>query len=236
MTRIVKEYQERKLEFLEATKSFLFTIGYEKMSVAMLTQKIGVAKGTFYHYFSSKEDLLSQWVLHEMMINIQQHNDIAKDPGLGAIEKLNKIFAQGREYKLINIDMMVSLLKVLYDDNNLRLRAEMLKQSRKVSAPMLSLIIKQGIDEGVFHSRNHDLLAEKLIQIMQLFSQDFGQDMITHLHEGGVRYSHFKSTIDIWQDIIEKILGAPSGSVIFVTDHFLKSYYNHISSKEKVIS
>ena len=56
--RVVKEYDERKNEIID-TAAFLFMEkGYDRCSVNDILNKIGIAKGTFYHYFKSKEDVL----------------------------------------------------------------------------------------------------------------------------------------------------------------------------------
>ena len=62
MVRITKEYDERLTEFLETAQQLFFQKGYEKTSVNDIIKKIGVAKGTFYHYFKSKKDLLDKIV------------------------------------------------------------------------------------------------------------------------------------------------------------------------------
>lgn len=35
--------------------------GYEKTTIDMITQEVGVAKGTFYNFFVSKRDVLMKW-------------------------------------------------------------------------------------------------------------------------------------------------------------------------------
>ena len=62
MARITKEYYERKNEILDAAQELFLTQGYEKTSVDNIIKKVGVAKGTFYYYFKSKEDLLDKLV------------------------------------------------------------------------------------------------------------------------------------------------------------------------------
>jgi AcrR family transcriptional regulator len=62
MVRISKEHDERLTEFLDTARQLFFEKGYEKTSVNDIIEKVGVAKGTFYHYFKSKEDLLDQLV------------------------------------------------------------------------------------------------------------------------------------------------------------------------------
>lgn len=57
LTRTVKKPEERRWELIHAATELFSEHGYEKTSVNDIIQKIGVAKGTFYHYFKSKEEI-----------------------------------------------------------------------------------------------------------------------------------------------------------------------------------
>ena len=56
--RIVKEHDERKNEIIETAAALFEQKGYEHCSVNDILNAIGIAKGTFYHYFKSKEEVL----------------------------------------------------------------------------------------------------------------------------------------------------------------------------------
>ena len=58
MVRISKDYDVRKQEFLDAAQKLFYEQGYDQTSVNTIIDAVGVSKGTFYHYFKSKEDLL----------------------------------------------------------------------------------------------------------------------------------------------------------------------------------
>ncbi len=61
MVRVTKEYDQRLQELLDTARQLFFEIGYEKTSVNDIIDRVGVAKGTFYHYFKTKEDLLDKF-------------------------------------------------------------------------------------------------------------------------------------------------------------------------------
>ena len=62
MARIVKEYDARHAEFLDVAQTLFFSKGYEQTSVQDIINTVGVAKGTFYHYFRSKVEVLDALV------------------------------------------------------------------------------------------------------------------------------------------------------------------------------
>ena len=63
MARIVKKPEERRQEIIEAARELFQAKDYEKTTMRDVMDKLGIAKGTIYHYFRSKEDLLEdEWV------------------------------------------------------------------------------------------------------------------------------------------------------------------------------
>ena len=62
MARIVKKPDERRKDILQAARELFKTKEYEKATMKDLMDKLNIAKGTIYHYFSSKEDLLESVV------------------------------------------------------------------------------------------------------------------------------------------------------------------------------
>lgn len=56
LTEEEKEYQKQVL--LQQGQKLIFRHGFNKVSIDDIVREAGVAKGTFYHFFSSKDDFL----------------------------------------------------------------------------------------------------------------------------------------------------------------------------------
>lgn len=56
--RITKSAEERRAEILNVAQALIIANGYEQTTVAGIIDAIGVAKGTFYHHFRSKEEVM----------------------------------------------------------------------------------------------------------------------------------------------------------------------------------
>ena len=56
--RIVKEAAERKNEILDAAEELFAARGYEETSTGDILDRVGIARGTLYYHFKSKEDIL----------------------------------------------------------------------------------------------------------------------------------------------------------------------------------
>jgi AcrR family transcriptional regulator len=58
MVRTVKKPDVRKAEILKAARHLFQTKDYESTTMQDVINALGIAKGTIYYYFKSKEDLL----------------------------------------------------------------------------------------------------------------------------------------------------------------------------------
>ena len=60
--RIVKEAEERKNEILDEAAALFAKKGYDGTSIGDILEKVGVARGTLYYHFRSKEEILDALV------------------------------------------------------------------------------------------------------------------------------------------------------------------------------
>ena len=88
MARITKAPEERRQEIVETAERLFREVGYGKCSVEMIIREIGVAKGTFYYYFKSKEEILGAIVERTIAGLEEMAQAIADDPDRDALAKL----------------------------------------------------------------------------------------------------------------------------------------------------
>src|SRR4030042_1837714 len=93
LSRIVKKPDERKLEIINTAEKLFMKKGYNKTAVDEIIKKIGIAKGTFYHHFKSKEEVLESLVDKTLKSIIEKAKDIAANKSLDAIEKMKLILS-----------------------------------------------------------------------------------------------------------------------------------------------
>ena len=85
--RIVKEHDERRNEIITTAEEFFLTKGFNKTTVNDILKRIGIAKGTFYHYFVSKEEVLDDVIAQIIDQEIMRAKEIQESDGT-ALEKL----------------------------------------------------------------------------------------------------------------------------------------------------
>src|SRR5699024_6248597 len=109
MMRVTKKANERRDEILDVAGNLFITKGYAHTTVEAIIQEIGIAKGTFYYYFSSKEYVMTAVVIRIVNRVVRDANRIVKDTQLTAPEKLFHII-MGQTPQISEKDDMIEEL------------------------------------------------------------------------------------------------------------------------------
>jgi AcrR family transcriptional regulator len=223
MVRISKEHDERLTEFLDIARQLFFQKGYEKTSVNDIIEKIGVAKGTFYHYFKSKEDLLDQLVNQFAKKSVLEVEKMMERKEMNAVERMNLFFISIRDLKVENKELMEMLMKTIYKDENLILRHKIFKRSAEVLTPPFAEIIKQGREEGHFHSPDPRETAE-IIFMMAFSMNEVVVGLLLDAEEKPGNIDLIEQKIKVFEKSVERILGAPEGSFRMVERKYIEIF------------
>jgi len=86
-----KQRQERETLILQAAEEVLIERGYHETSIDEIAARVGIAKGTVYLHFPSKEDLVIA-IFERDMQQLLQYIDSTMDSRLTAREKIEAIF------------------------------------------------------------------------------------------------------------------------------------------------
>jgi len=223
MARITKEYHVRKNELLDTAQELFFSKGYKQTSIESIIKKIGVAKGTFYYYFKSKEDLLEKLSYKMSKKILEEVKKIVEKDDLNAIDKLNKAYAVAGSVKLENIELLKVLLKAFYNDRNLFFRHKMFMSSMEILAPEFSKIIRQGVNEKVFNTPFPDEAARLIFELANTFSGKIPQ-LIMDLDKNSGNLNKVEKEYRVYENAIERIVGAEEGTVEIVNRNILKKF------------
>jgi AcrR family transcriptional regulator len=214
--RIVKEHQVRRSEILGAAQQLFYLKGYEPTSIQDIITEIGIAKGTFYHYFSSKQALLDAIIERIIEQTLQMVEPTVADERLSAVEKIEKFFGDIANWKIENKAFLLDLLNIWYKDDNALLRDKAKVASIKNTIPVLAKIIEQGTAEGVFAAECPADMAEIILQIAQGLSEALAKIILERDPEVDC-LALIEGKITAYQGAIERVLKAPPGSIRLVT-------------------
>ncbi len=211
--RVTKAPAERRLEIIQTAERLFGEVGFSKCSVDMIIRAIGVAKGTFYYYFKSKEEILVAIVDRTLGRIIDQTQQVADDTSLNALTKMQLLVSDSH----VGDEDASDIAEMLHLPENRQLHEITNIQTVLRLSPIFATIVEQGNREGVF---NADLPLE-IIQFLLTGSQ--------FLLDGGLfnfsnREIHVRRRVA--QQIIEKSLGAAPGSFNFMNPNLTREPKN----------
>jgi AcrR family transcriptional regulator len=207
MTRIVKRPDERRKEIIRAARELFQEKDYDKMTMRDLMKKLNIAKGTIYHYFSSKEDLLESVVEDLIYEELKRKKKLLKSRqciNLNALDKFRM---------LVTTDTMANdnkqILENLHHPGNTLMHTRLLGLYILKLAPIFATVIEEGCNQGVFKTEHPRECAEFLFS---------GFQFLTDL--GFYPWSQRQLTrrVRAFPSLIETQLGAPKGSFSFLAE------------------
>lgn len=221
--RILKEHDVRKAEILDAAQALFFEAGYDQTPVSAIIEKVGVAKGTFYYYFKSKEDLLDCLAERAGEQSLAEIESVATSEGLNALEKLNLVYEASRRWQSQNMDLVMTILKVMYKDENLLLRHKIQTRSLDLSTPLFASIIAQGVKEGIFNVGDPREIGELVLRM----GNDLGNTatvLFLDIPDNPGNLDRVERKIEVYQESVARILGAPEGSIRILDKEFIREF------------
>ncbi len=231
MTRIIKEPTVRRNEIIAAAEGLVYTKGYEQMTIQDILDALHISKGAFYHYFDSKQALLEALIDHMIQIVVPLLAPIANDPHLSALEKLNRFFNTAARWKSAQKIYLLNLFRVWYDDDNAIVRQKMFAATIKQAGPLLGVIIRQGVQEGVFSTPYPDYAGDVALLLLQTGGDSVARMLLTtEPQRNDLEFA--RNAVAAYTDSLERTLGAPQGSIHIVDDEILKVWF--VSSHDEV--
>ena len=204
--RIVKEPEERKNEILDAVENLFAVKGYEAATINDILAAVNIAKGTFYYYFKSKEDVLDALIGRRLEIGVEKAGEIIASPLL-PVQKLLAIIMAQKPREQVQKDFNA----VLHEKDNSKMHEKALTQSILRLSPCLAQVIMEGNRTGIFSTPFPAESAEILLAAaMVLFDDDF------------FHWTNEEATVKIaaFLGAMERILGAEAGSFSEFTKAF----------------
>lgn len=156
--RIVKEHEERRNEILDTAEILFSERGYANCSVNEILNRIGIAKGTFYYYFKSKEELLDAIIKRGADVMISRADSVAKDTKMSPEDKILNIFLSLRA----SDQKQEKLIEEFHKSENALMHQKSLCVIINDVTPILVDVIQEGIEKGIF-------ACEYPEQYMQIF-------------------------------------------------------------------
>ncbi len=158
MARPVKKPPEQwKREILDAAKELFLTKGYEETAVSDIMERAGGAKGMFYRFFQSKEEVMHA-LGDQMFFENNPFEAVRGRSDLNGLQKIRELLVLDRadkEREVINTQA-VAILK------DPRILAAAVEANRRVLTPLWYELIEEGRRDGSIRTEYAKELSELL--------------------------------------------------------------------------
>ena len=186
----------RKKELIKTAYDLFITKGYENTSVDEIIAKAGIAKGTYYYHFESKEQMLEE-VIDMMIYNGIERAKQVVNSDLKMEEKL--------VYTILALRVSPeeqSVQNAIHTKENIILHEKINNKIIDEATPLISSIVREGIKDGIFIMDDN---VEERVRISLILSNEmFDHTEIT------------KESVYVFIDTLEKIYGAKKGTLSFI--------------------
>lgn len=189
-----KEYNERRNGILDAAGRLFSAKGYNKCTVKDILDVVGIAKGTFYYYFNSKEEVLDAIIERVTEIVAMRAEEAASNPELLPVMKMLNIILSMR----VEMEVDNNIMEELHKPENALMHQKSLNLIVTRVTPILVKVVDEGISQGIFKS-------DFPVQYMQIFLTS----SITLLDDGifQVKPEEQQMTLRALVALLEKMLG-----------------------------
>lgn len=146
--RIVKDAQERKNEILDAAEVLFSQKGFDGTSTSDILDQVGIARGTLYHHFKSKEDIMDALLERYNTKILAAAKRIAENQSIPVVDRLiQTIMALN-----INSQEGSKVIEHIHKPQNALMHQKMQKIILEGVPPILTEIIQDGIEEGLMNT------------------------------------------------------------------------------------
>ena len=174
--RIVKNAEERKMEILDIAEHLFETKGFDNTSTNDILNEIGIARGTLYYHFKSKEEILDAIIDRLTKQLLEKAKEFVKQEDVPLSQQLT----------LIMLELNVScgnfnhkILEQVHKPQNALMHQKIQAHLLSELTPLISTLIKEGIAQGIYQTDYPEEVAEMLF----LYANTIFDDLIAHSKE-----------------------------------------------------
>lgn len=170
--RVVKEAEVRRKEILDVAEKLFVTRGYDNTSTNDILAEIGIARGTLYYHFKSKEDILDA-IIARILDEIERKVKlVTEDKSLSVLERFTKAIVS------TNVDNELGRLitEIVHKPQNALLNQKMRTGMLDMMIPLINKIICDGIEEGIMATD----YPEEVVELTLSYAYDAFDDEVDY--------------------------------------------------------
>ena len=176
---MAKTKEERRNEIIETAGKLFEEKGYEQTQVQDIVNEIGVAKGLFYYYFKSKDEVMEELADRYADAIIDAVNNLI-DKDISTFDKINRIFQIFIDSAEKKSGIFMGILNV---KNGITHERIFFNVGKKM-VPLVTELILSGNDNGECNCSDPKFITEFLVSgLFNIMNQISPDEKIDYLKE-----------------------------------------------------
>ena len=176
---MAKTKEERRNEIIETAGKLFEEKGYEQTQVQDIVNEIGVAKGLFYYYFKSKDEVMEELADRYADAIIDAVNNLI-DKDISTFDKINRIFQIFIDSAEKKFGIFMGILNV----KNGKTHERIFFNVGKKMVPIVTELILSGNDNGECNCSDPKFITEFLVSgLFNIMNQISPDEKIDYLKE-----------------------------------------------------
>ena len=199
--RIVKEAEERKEEILDAAEKLIGTKGFDHTSTNDILEAVGIARGTLYYHFKSKEEILDGVIERISNRLMSDAGKVIRDTELPVLERLTKAILA------LNVESEIGheVMEQVHRPQNALMHQKMQQQLLDGITPLFTELVEEGVRQGICHTDYPGEVVE-----MTLI---YANTAFDELNMEGLSQEKREQKIDGFIYNMERLMGMEEGSL-----------------------
>ena len=202
-----KEAVERKNEILDVADELFGKKGFDGTSTNDILERVGIARGTLYHHFKSKEEIMDALIERYSDRLLGAAQEVAADKTIPLVDRIIRVVMSMN----FNSGSSEEIMEHIHKPQNALMHQKIQKMIINGLTPILADIICEGIDQGVF---NTPYPYECMEMVVTYANTIFDDDMVEMTNEQ--RFTRVQAFIFN----VERLLDVERGSLMSVIQMF----------------
>ena len=199
--RIVKEAEVRREEILDAAEKLFAAKGFDNTSTGDILDAVGIARGTLYYHFKSKEDILDGVIQRITGRLMQAAGEIVRQKELPVLERLTKAIMS------LNVESEIGheIMEQVHRPQNALMHQKMQTTLLAGINPILTELVEEGIGQGICRTQYPESVVEMTIL--------YANTAFDELNAAGLTPAQRERKIAGFIYNLERLMGMAEGSL-----------------------
>lgn len=219
-----QEYAEKRAEILNVTWQLMYSKGYEQITIRDIIDELKISKGAFYHYFSSKQEVLAA-----LLERLQAQGDrifaqATEEPGLSPLARLQRFFDSAGRWKTTQKENILSLLRGWHADENAVVRLHVTESMVRQIGPLIGGLIGEGVAAGELDTAYPDQAGAIALNLLIGMGDAFAKMLLEPAPHPDPLQVAVRMTA-AYNDALERVLGARPGSLNLIDAETIREWF-----------